>query len=76
MRAVERQLEEIKRLEEASEKSKSRYLKKDYSKRIARLKKELKEYCFYRGLKYFEIVKEIECQTSSQSSRNFHRSMM
>ena len=56
MRAVVRQLEEIKRLEEAIQRSKSKHLKTDYSKRIARLKKELKEYCYYRGLNFRAII--------------------
>lgn len=56
MRAVVRQLEEIKTLEEAIQRSKSKHLKTDYSKRISRLKKELKEYCYYRGLNFREII--------------------
>lgn len=42
--ARERQLEEIARLTDARNRTKSVYLKKDYSKGIKRLRRELAEY--------------------------------
>jgi len=39
---------EIKRLEDAVQKTKSKYLKADYGKRIRRVKKELREYDAYK----------------------------
>ena len=50
---------EIKRLEKAMEKSKSEYLKKDYAKNIKELKSELKEYCGYKKLNYYELVRSV-----------------
>lgn len=44
----EKQIEEIHRLEEAYEKTKSNMLKRDYGKAILRMKKELDEYDAYR----------------------------
>lgn len=49
-------VDEIKRLEESIAKSKSRYLTNDCSKNIYELKKELKEYCGYRGYDYEKLV--------------------
>ena len=48
---------EIKRLEKAMEKSKSAYLKNDYAKNIKELKSDLKEYCGYRNLNYYVLLK-------------------
>ena len=45
----ERHVAEIRRLQEARDKSKSKYLRKDYEKAIRRMKKELAEYDAYRG---------------------------
>lgn len=59
MNAVNRQLEEIKRLKRAINKTKSQYIKNDYSKNIRKLQKELKEYCQYRGYNYKEIIKKV-----------------
>lgn len=56
MQAVERQINEIKRLKAAIEKSNSVYLKNDYSKGIHRLKRELKQYCYFRGYNYKAIL--------------------
>jgi hypothetical protein len=50
---------EIKRLEKAMEKSKSMYLKNDYAKNIKELKSDLKEYCGYKKLNYYELVRGI-----------------
>lgn len=44
----EKHIEEIHRLEEAYEKTKSNMLKRDYGKAILRMKKELDEYDAYR----------------------------
>jgi hypothetical protein len=57
MNAIERHIEEIIRYKQAIERTKSVYLKNDYSKCVRSLKKELKEYCSYRGYNYKEIVK-------------------
>lgn len=59
MRAVNKQLEEIKRVEKALENSKSIKFKKDQGKYLKRLKKELKEYCYCRGYNYQEILKRV-----------------
>ena len=40
---------EMERLKEAIAKTESEYLKKDYSKALKRMKKELAEYDKYRG---------------------------
>lgn len=48
---------EIKRLKNAEEKTKSDYLRKDYSKAIKRLVAELKEYCGYRQIDFKELMK-------------------
>ena len=58
MRAVMRQLEEINRVKEAIHKTESPHLKQDYQKHLKRLKKELREYCYYRGFAYKEIIGE------------------
>lgn len=58
MKAVVRQLEEIKRVKEAIKKTDSPYLKQDYQKHLRRLKGELREYCYYRGFNYKEIIGE------------------
>lgn len=57
MRAAMRQVEEIRRLEQAIGKTKSTYLINDYSKNIRTLKRELREYCGYRGFDYNEVIK-------------------
>lgn len=44
----ERHVAEIKRLEDAYEKTKSNMLKRDYGKAISRMRKELDEYDAYR----------------------------
>lgn len=59
MRAAREHIQEINRLYETMNKSKSYYLKNDYSKRIHRMKKELKTYCKYRGYNYHELMKGI-----------------
>ena len=56
MKAAMRQVEEIRRLEEAINKTKSSYLINDYSKNIRTLKAELREYCVYRGFDYNKVI--------------------
>ena len=56
MKAAMRQVEEIRRLEEAINKTKSSYLINDYSKNIRTLKAELREYCAYRGFDYNKVI--------------------
>lgn len=56
MKAAMRQVEEIDRLKKAIAKTKSVYLKNDYSKNIRTLEAELKEYCGYRGFDYQRII--------------------
>ena len=58
MKAVMRHLEEVRRVEEALKKTYSPYLKQDYQKHLKRLKKDLREYCYYRGFNYKEIIGE------------------
>lgn len=57
MKALQRHIEEIMRYKQAIEKTNSAYLKNDYSKCIYEMKRELKEYCGYRGYNYKEIIK-------------------
>lgn len=45
----EKHVAEINRLQEAHDKSKSEYLRKDYTKAIRRMKKELALYDKYKG---------------------------
>lgn len=52
-------VDEIKQLQAAINKSKSTKLKTDYNKAIKRKKTELKEYCFYKGLNYQNIINQI-----------------
>ena len=56
MKAAMRQVEEIDRLKEAIRKTKSNYLKNDYAKNMRTLKRELKEYCRYRGIDYQRVL--------------------
>lgn len=56
MKAAVRQVKEIRRIEEAISKTKSVYLKNDYSKNIRTLKSELREYCGYRGIDYNKVI--------------------
>lgn len=56
MKAAKRQVDEIIRLKEAMKKSKSKYLKNDYSLNIKKLTAELKEYCGYRGFDFQKVI--------------------
>ena len=56
MKAAMRQVEEIDRLKEAIRKTNSNYLKNDYAKNMRTLKRELKEYCRYRGIDYQRVL--------------------
>lgn len=58
MKAVNKQVEEIKRLYGAINKTSSKHLKNDYTKNIKALKRDLKEYCSYKGYNYKEILKQ------------------
>lgn len=58
MKAVNKQIAEIKRLYGAINKTNSKYLKNDYTKNIKTLKRGLKEYCSYKGYNYNEILKQ------------------
>lgn len=60
MKAVERQVSNIIRLQTAIRKTNSYYLKNDYSKAIHRLKRELKEYCGLRMYDYKAILRKYE----------------
>lgn len=48
----------IKDLEIAINKTTSIYLKQDYRKQINRLKKDLKDYCFYKNYNYNDLLKK------------------
>ena len=50
-------VEEIERLKGAIEKTESEKLKKDYSKGIRKLTAELKQYCYYKKLKFSEVMR-------------------
>lgn len=49
----------MKAVQKALTKTDRKRLKADYSKRIARLKADLKEYCGYRGFDYMEIIEGV-----------------
>lgn len=51
-------IKEINRLYTACIKTKSQYLKKDYEKQIKVLKKDLKEYCYYKHFNYKELCQK------------------
>ena len=59
MKAALRQVDEINTLLVAHKKPESIYLKQDYAKAINRKRKELKEYCFYKGYNYKEMSRRI-----------------
>ena len=48
----------IKNLELAITKTTSNHLKQDYRKNINRLKKDLKDYCFYKNYNYCDLLKK------------------
>ena len=48
----------IKELEAIINNTTSIYLKADYRKQINRLKKDLKEYCFYKHFNYNDLLKK------------------
>ena len=52
-------IDEIKRKKEAVLKTKSTYLKNDYSKSIRQDMEDLKEYCEYKGLDFKELIKRL-----------------
>ena len=58
MKAAINQVKEINRLKEAIDKTQSKYLIRDYKKRIHNLKKELREYCTYRNINYHKLMSE------------------
>lgn len=58
MNALEKHINEIKRVKGAIDKSNSTYLKNDYSKYLMFLMKELKAYCNYRKLNFKDIIRK------------------
>lgn len=56
MSAIKRQVEEINKYKHALKNSNSMSVKSKYGKLIHHLKRELKEYCTYRGYDYSQIV--------------------
>ena len=48
----------IKDLETAINKTTSIYLKQDYRKAINRLKKDLKDYCYFKNYNYSDLLKK------------------
>lgn len=58
MKAAINQVKEINRLKEAIAKTQSKYLIRDYERRIHNLKKELREYCTYRNINYHKLISE------------------
>ena len=48
-------INQIKGLYDSCIKSKSPYLKNDYEKKIRSLKRDLKEYCFYKKINYKQL---------------------
>ena len=51
---------EINRKKEAMKKTKSQYLKNDYSKRIRDDMFELRDYCQFKGLNLIEIARLVK----------------
>lgn len=58
MNALERHINEMRVCKKAMLKTDSMYLKNDFSKKFHRMNKELKEYCYYRGFDYKDILKK------------------
>lgn len=54
-------IEQIKAEKKAVESSSSQYLINDRLKHIKALKRDLKEYCSYKGYNYKEIIKKACC---------------
>ena len=52
-------IEEINRKKLALQKTKSTYLKNDYSKSIRQDMEDIKEYCEYKGLDFKELIKRL-----------------
>ena len=52
-------IDEINRKKSALQKTKSQYLKNDYSKSIRQDIKELKSYCEYKGLDFQELKRRL-----------------
>ena len=57
MKAVNKLIDEIKEHSNAIEVASSIYLKRDREKKIKSLKRDLKEYCSYKGYNYKQILK-------------------
>lgn len=55
MMAIIKELDDIKRMQEAIENTDSEYLKRDYKKAIKRKRNEIKEFCKFRGLNYYDL---------------------
>lgn len=55
MKAVRKQIYEIKRMQYACAISNSPYLKNDYDKKIKSMIRDLKEYCSYKNYNFEEI---------------------
>lgn len=69
MKAVERQLDEIRKYQKAMNKTNSCYLKNDYSKCISRLINELREYCKYRNYDFKEIIRRLNAENKRNTKR-------
>lgn len=64
MKAVERHIEEIKKYQKAIDRTDSIYLKLDYSKKINRMIKELREYCHYRNYNFKAILRRLNVKAT------------
>lgn len=51
-------VKKIKDLEKVINNTNSIYLKQDYRKQINRLKKDLKDYCFFKNYNYNDLLKK------------------
>ena len=56
MKQIQKEIGEINRLHDASRKTESPFLKRDYKKAIVRKILNLKEYCRYRGLNFEDAI--------------------
>lgn len=60
MAALDNHIAEMRRVRQAILKTNSEPLKADYGKKYKKMRRELKEYCSYRGIDYKPILSKVE----------------
>lgn len=60
MKQIQKEIDEINRLYDASRKTESPFLRRDYKKAIIRKILDLKEYCRYRGLNFKDVISALK----------------